>query len=249
MGLLLLSPAAWSQSPIEVALPTLIGIHLNTSWFKSIALQQPNQNNALQGRPQDSVPSEQTENPADLEVSLYLMGTRLVPTQALALGMQTVAQIFAEARVHVRWLDKAPRRSSKNDKSCSVGLTPPLIVMNFSESPTTVDPEARAQSRPYAQDGVRITVFHDRLQPVFEAMPSWGGSILGNIMAHEITHVLQGIRRHSETGLMRARWSPEDYIQIKKKPLPLTAYDIELIRSGVAGWSARAKSDSCEPAR
>ena len=52
-------------------------------------------------------------------------------------------------------------------------------------------------------------------------------------MAHEITHVLQGISRHSETGLRRARWSPEDYRQLPSKPLLLTPYDVKLIRMGV----------------
>jgi hypothetical protein len=246
MGLLLLSPAARSQSPTGTAITALIGIHLNTSAF--IAVRQTDRNNALQAGPHP-VPIELTENRADFEVSLSLIESRMVPMQAFNLGMRTVDQILAEAGVRIRWSDKVPPPSSKSsDKPCSVGITAPVIVMNFSESPKGVKPDTVAQSQPYAQDGVRITFFHDRLQAIFNSMPSWGGSVLGHIMAHEITHVLQGINRHSETGLMRAHWSVEDYEQMKKKSLPLTAYDIQLIRKGVVGWIARGKSDSCQPA-
>jgi hypothetical protein len=30
-------------------------------------------------------------------------------------------------------------------------------------------------------------------------------------LVHEISHVLQGTNRHSETGVMKARWNQEDY--------------------------------------
>jgi hypothetical protein len=55
------------------------------------------------------------------------------------------------------------------------------------------------------------------------------------VLAHEIGHVLQGIERHSETGVMMAKWTSEDYKQMVVKPLAFTEEDVILIHNGMEG--------------
>ena len=52
-------------------------------------------------------------------------------------------------------------------------------------------------------------------------------------MVHEITHILQGISRHSDSGVMKANWSGEDFQQMRYKPLPFTEQDVVLIHRGL----------------
>jgi hypothetical protein len=87
---------------------------------------------------------------------------------------------------------------------------------------------------PYATRGVRITLFLDRLQPVLARSPNTRGAILGHVIAHELVHVLQGIGRHSDSGLMKGRWSEDDFQQMGAKPLGLAPGDLTLITSGLA---------------
>jgi len=208
-------------------------------------MQRPNENTS-----QDTGPVATTENLTTLEVRVYIMEGRLVPLQTLNLGMTTATRIMRQAGVRLRWLNKDPQRFARSAGTpCASEPTAPTIVMNFSTTtPEGLETGVVAKAYPYAQGGVRITFFRDRLQTFFNARPSWAGSVLGHLMAHEITHVLQGTSRHSETGLMRAHWSPEDYGQMPSKLLPLTPYDIKLIRIGVADWGARAKADACRSA-
>ena len=250
MGLFLLSPAAGGQSALNPPVTAQAGMDYNTASLTWSAMQQPNGNNELQGPPQDTGPVATSENRTTLEVRLYTMEGRLVPMQALALGMSTATRILRQAGVRVRWLKEDPTRFAKSQEArCASERTGGTIVMNFIETPPNgLEPSVVAKAYPYARDGVRITFFRDRLQTFFDAMPSRAGSVLGHLMAHEITHVLQGISRHSEIGLMRARWSLEDYRQMPSNPLPLTPYDIKLIRMGVADWGARAKADACRSA-
>ena len=250
MGLFLLNPSAGRQSSMNPSVTARVGVNYNTASHTWSAMQQPNGNNELQGGPQDTWPVAIPGNPTTLEVRLYTMEGRLVPMQALNLAMTTVTRILRQAGVRVHWLEKDPQRFARSERTpCGSERTAPTIVINFSETPPKgLEPSVVAKAYPYARDGVRITFFRDRLQTFFDSRPSGAGSVLGHLMAHEITHVLQGISRHSETGLMRARWSPEDYMQMPSKPLPLTPYDVKLIRMGVADWSARVKADSCRSA-
>jgi hypothetical protein len=52
-------------------------------------------------------------------------------------------------------------------------------------------------------------------------------------MAHEITHMLQGVSRHSLTGVMKPRWDRNDYSQMAWRPLAFTEGDIALIQLGM----------------
>ena len=72
-------------------------------------------------------------------------------------------------------------------------------------------------------------VFYDRLHTPSVGLPT----LLAHVLVHEITHILQGMDRHSETGVMKARWDEGDFDRMRIKALPFTELDIHLIQSGV----------------
>jgi len=81
-------------------------------------------------------------------------------------------------------------------------------------------------------------VFYDRINHLV------GGdlrtpALLAHVLVHEITHVLEGVDRHSETGVMKALWTEADYVQMRAKPLPFTDWDIQLIHKGLESRGAR----------
>lgn len=92
-------------------------------------------------------------------------------------------------------------------------------------------PGALAYALPY--EGEHIVVFYDRLERTDPGSPA---ILMAHVMAHEITHLLQGIPRHSEEGLMKARWDREDFARMKLQPLWFTEADLQLIREGVAAY-------------
>ena len=57
--------------------------------------------------------------------------------------------------------------------------------------------------------------------------------LLAHVLAHEITHVLEGIDRHSESGVMRAHWSSDEMWDMASKPLAFTEEDKYLIHRGL----------------
>ena len=109
------------------------------------------------------------------------------------------------------------------------------IVVGFSEStPKAFHPGALAYALPY--EGVHIQVFYDRIS---QADPDLVPSLMANVIVHEITHILQGIDRHSAGGIMKAMWTSSDYTQMKRGQLRFTALDVEMIRDGFAARTSR----------
>jgi hypothetical protein len=57
--------------------------------------------------------------------------------------------------------------------------------------------------------------------------------LLAHVLVHEITHLLEGIDRHSESGVMKAHWSSDDTLEMAWKPLAFTEEDKYLIHRGL----------------
>jgi hypothetical protein len=140
----------------------------------------------------------------------------------LARARLVAADLLAPAGVNLQW----------NRKSSSMLCSRSPIVIGFAEdTPAQLFPGAMAYALPYSGDGTRITLFLDRMAALFRlATGSQAGILLGHVLAHEIAHVLQGIARHSASGLMKARFSDNDFQQMLIRPMPLAPVDTRLIR-------------------
>ena len=86
-----------------------------------------------------------------------------------------------------------------------------------------------AYALPY--EGTHIVVFQDRILRMrgVHSVPR----LLAHVMAHEITHILEGIGRHSGEGVMKAHWTKDDFVAMARKPLEFAKDDVELIQAGL----------------
>ena len=154
------------------------------------------------------------ESPHDLDVVV------------LAGAEGTAARIFAQVGVKLEWKIGIPPDSTPGEN----------LTMAFdAEAPAHLDANAMG----YATVGGNGTVVHVFYRRVIrshakELVPV----LLGHVMAHEITHVLEGIARHSDRGLMKANWKAEDYYQMSRRPMPFAPIDADLVTAHFAREAA-----------
>jgi hypothetical protein len=98
-------------------------------------------------------------------------------------------------------------------------------------------PGALAYSTPY--EGRHIVIFYDRVLERVEA--SRVRALMGHVIAHEIGHVLEGVIRHSDSGIMKEHWSADDFQQMVWKPLPFAPEDVMLINKGLDSRQLESK--------
>jgi hypothetical protein len=148
----------------------------------------------------------------------------------LPLAEQLASQMFSAAGVAINW--------HQGLAGCSVeGIRVTLSPLS-DHAPADLPPSAMAYALPY--DGNHIVIFYDRLQRKVKGTQT--SSLLAHVLAHEVTHILQAIHRHSDRGLMKATWAGSDYQAMMWKPLQFTPEDIELIHRGLAARVTRAAS-------
>jgi hypothetical protein len=119
-----------------------------------------------------------------------------------------------------------------------------MMISLSNNTPGALQPGAFAYAMPY--EGTQIRVFYDRLANTFTR--SMVPTVLGHVLAHEITHILQGVCRHSASGMMKANWRRQDFDDMRTKPLPFTSEDIDLIYRGMAGRARAIMARNGAPA-
>jgi hypothetical protein len=136
---------------------------------------------------------------------------------AIPRAQQIAAGMFAGIGVRIDW---------KSERACP----PDAIRISFSQQ-TDRDfmPGSCAYAKPY--EGIHIVVFYDRLRQ--GGQPNRLPGVLAHVMVHEIAHILQGVHRHSESGVMKAVWTTDDFNEMAFKPLPFTQIDVDLIHNGL----------------
>jgi len=138
------------------------------------------------------------------------------------------AAMFREIGVAVRFRNGAVRANDAND-ACGA---PIMLEIDSQAGDQRPSEHALAYATPYSKSGTCIHVLLDRVaigrNPYFETV------LLSHVLAHEITHVLEQITRHSPDGIMKVNWDSRDKKLMQSHPLPFAAIDVELIHAGIA---------------
>jgi hypothetical protein len=175
------------------------------------------------------------------ELNIYYI-PNAVPSHGLFVARGITTAILADAGIKLRWYKGAPPASVSE-------LRNTFRIEFLTKAPATSSSHGLASSFPYRPGAALITVYNDRLAPYFEVSAIQGAAILGHVLAHEIGHSLQGIARHSDTGVMKARWTPAEVRNMAVERLKFTEEDIYFLREGLQVRLKAGASQTASAAR
>jgi hypothetical protein len=158
---------------------------------------------------------------ADALVTVFTYNRACVPWAVMDRAKRVATAAFAAAGIEVRSVEG--KRLGEPRKVASGEV---LTVVFDGPAPAHAGPQAMALT---ALGGGDVHVFYNRVADFKDRMHM--PEFLGNVLAHELTHELEGVARHSSEGLMKAFWSARDYADMVRGPLALAAVDLELLRA------------------
>lgn len=141
-------------------------------------------------------------------------------TRESGLAQLTARKMFAEIGVRIKFHEEG---------KCPANQEGMIRILLNTGVPAERFPGALAYALPY--EGVHIEVFVDRIRKMVHSKRVH--TLLAHVLVHEITHILQGVNRHSEEGIMKANWDRDDHRRMGWKPLTFTEKDIRLIHFGL----------------
>lgn len=151
-------------------------------------------------------------------VIVYLRDNASALPEVKSRAKTLAAKMFAGIGVQIEWHTGCPPASS---------VERALAIELVTDIPQTFRPRALAYAQPFER--VHIQIFYDRIKGALAPT-----ELLAHVMVHEITHILEGADHHSDSGIMKARWTGDDLVQMRRNPLAFAEEDLILIRQGLA---------------
>jgi hypothetical protein len=160
--------------------------------------------------------SARAESGSRREITVYYGDKAGVPTLVTVQAQSLASGMFKRIEIKLDWRPGNPARPEKGA----------IVVELVTGTPESFLPGSLAYALPY--EGVHIRIFWDRISRT--PAPR---EVLAHVMVHEITHIVQGIARHSGQGIMKARWTTQEEYGMKSKSLSFTQEDVKLIYAGM----------------
>ena len=154
------------------------------------------------------------------DVTVYVLSGSPTSLPILNRAQFVATKLFLSIGVEIAW--RGQERGSRAD------LEGAIEIQFDSKVADGFQPGALAYSMPYATSGTRIHVLVERV--LAAPSPELAGSYLGYALTHEITHILEGISRHSTEGIMKAKWNDRDFQQMAFRSLRFASEDAGLVR-------------------
>jgi hypothetical protein len=168
-----------------------------------------------------------------------------VDSQVLLGSEQLVSGILQNAGVETVWLACTSGEGSHSDPDCAKPLNPADLNLNL--------PKPNATKLYHRADSVygftlenNAWVFFDRVKASASELRLNTAHILGNVIAHELGHLLLGENAHSNWGLMCAWWSPQQLLSANRGELSFSNVERAKIRGFV---TASHQAESLAPAQ
>jgi len=143
---------------------------------------------------------------ADITISVYDYAN--VPVELLGAAEEDARRIFRQAGVDTVWATCLPK-PEKVVADCYIVDATHLIMKIL---PRAISAQARDRSDVLGTAlvdekgvGYYVYVFYDNVRRVAEDR-ELGHTLLGDVLAHEIGHLLLGSNSHSVSGIMSAHW-------------------------------------------
>lgn len=146
------------------------------------------------------------------------------------------SEIFSTVPVRIAWKSGPACEASDAVRIHLPGPRDvPALLQSLGIKVEHLLPDTLGFALPY--QGTEIAILYDRVCSMVGA--SMAPHLMAYLLVHEITHLLQGEARHSETGIMKAHWSGKDYDAMWERRLAFAPYDMLLIQAGVKARSER----------
>jgi hypothetical protein len=183
--------------------------------------------------------------PLRAEVSISVHDYAGVSTSVLVAAEDQAREIFRRAGLETVWRNCSPKLEKHEPESCYFADATHLTLKI---SPHAMNAQVRDRidvlGTSYPDElgaGYFAYVFYDRVRELAQRR-TLGHTLLADVMAHEIGHLLLGSNSHSVSGIMCARWDAEQLRNVAEGSMSFAASESRQMRERVfTRQSAQAK--------
>jgi hypothetical protein len=157
-----------------------------------------------------------------------------------------VVRIFRAAGIELRWVNCFDRDVAKD---CQNLLGNDKLILNVLPRGKTAGESVYGDAF-LAEDGTGkyADIFFDRISEAHDQYGIDESRLLGVVAAHEIGHLLLGLRAHTWLGIMAPKWTGESLRQMGMGRLLFTSEQAAQMRGRIRGYNSVAGYDVADGA-
>ena len=163
------------------------------------------------------------------EVTVHYYNEARIPERALAEAIETANSAMRRAEIKVRWVN-----CYAEPQNCRTANTLQVSVVDTMSEVRTPSFSMGYSLLPQTGNGVYAKVMWNRVLQYAKAFDLPATKVLGNVIAHEIGHLLLGTGEHSHGGIMKARWSGSEKTALAGGRLAFQGHEAAKMRRRVA---------------
>lgn len=172
--------------------------------------------------------------------TVYVYNLAQVSRKSLDVAEAEASRIFLKAGVRTKWVD-CPLSSAEKARfpDCRLESGRNDLVLKIFSDLSSRRLGLRAQNLgfcPASEEtgpGSETALAYNRIKDLARSWDADARQVLGFAAAHELGHLLLRMPGHSRTGIMRARWTPEDLQHAARGELVFTSGQCKLVRTAV----------------
>src|SRR6266446_2312056 len=183
---------------------------------------------------------------AEMQVTISVHNDAGISAGTLRGAEAEAARVFQQSGIEVKWLNcPLPADGPEDPAQCRTAEFPAHLQLRIARRPRNLSEINFGISYLSADgSGCYANLFYQRVEEMHERSRVNLASLLGDVAAHEIGHLLLGTNSHAANGIMRARWESEELGSISMGTLFFSDAESRQMRSKLATWLAKRKDDS-----
>ena len=182
----------------------------------------------------------------ELRVTVAVHNDAEIPNSTLRGVEEEASRLFRQSGIEMKWLNcPLPADGPEDAGQCRTAEFPAHLQLRMARHSRDLNAITFGISYLSADGrGCYANVFYERIEEMHKRSRVNLASLLGDVAAHEIGHLLLGTNSHAANGIMRARWESEELESINMGTLFFSEAESQQMRSKLANWRAKRKNDS-----
>jgi hypothetical protein len=157
------------------------------------------------------------------QITINVYNDAALEESTLRKAQEEATSILKRAGIEAEWINCKGPTPEQAPNACllpmsQTHLAVSIVPFQMDGADSSLGVAFLAENQP----GVYADVFYPSIERLVRDYGTSRSLVLGNVMAHEIGHLLLGIRSHSPIGIMRPHWCYQELDQVGKGTLQFT---------------------------
>jgi hypothetical protein len=183
---------------------------------------------------------------AEMRVTISVHNDAGISAGTLRGAEMEASRVFRQSGIEAKWLNcPLPADGPEDPAQCRTAEFPAHLQLRIARRSLNLSEITFGASYLSADgSGCYANLFYERIEEMHERSRVNLASLLGDVAAHEVGHLLLGTNSHAASGIMRARWQSEELGSITTGTLFFSEAEARQMRSTLDTWPAKRKDDS-----